>query len=95
MGSLWEDSKDRLVTPITDGSNRIQCIILKWDIVNILLCLCLYAKQMSERECINQLDELATKYIVDIYIVIGGNFNEDINSEIQTYVELRLLSPWT
>ena len=50
---------------------------------------------MSERECINQLDELATKYIVDIYIVIGGNFNEDINSEIQTYVELRLLSPWT
>ena len=85
VGILWADSIDHLVTPISDGSNRIQCIILKGDIVNILL-VSVYMPCRGQNdnflefcECIDQLGEIASKYI-DHDIVIGGDFNEDMNS---------------
>ena len=78
---MWSKRIDHLVTPISDGSNRIQCIILKRTSVNLLL-ISVYMPckgQHDNFECVDQLGEIITKYM-DHDILIGGDFNEDISA---------------
>ena len=84
VGILWSKRIDHLVTPIPDGSTRIQCVILKRKSVNLLLisvympCKGQHDNFLDFCECVDQLAEIVTKYL-DHDILIGGDFNEDIS----------------
>ncbi|CAG2193575.1 unnamed protein product [Mytilus edulis] len=83
---LWNKAIDKYIKPITDGSNRIQCVELLTSKPTIIMSVYLPTKSTTDSkiifdDCIDQLYEIVQKYKETHDIVIGGDFNEDIVKE--------------
>ncbi|CAC5398600.1 unnamed protein product [Mytilus coruscus] len=80
---LWKKDLDSIVTPLTIGNNRIQCIEINGDPNLIVISVYLPCKsstnsQTEFQECIDLLNEIMTTYEQTHQIIIGGDFNEEI-----------------
>lgn len=80
---LWRKSIDHLVTSLPDGCNRIQCIEIAGQFPIILVSIYMPCKGLRENveeftECIDQLQEIYTKYSNTHTVIFGGDFNEDL-----------------
>ena len=94
---LWKKEIDNEVTILKDGNTRIQCISIKTNDKPILVAsVYLPAKGANSniqefQECIDQLDEIVSKYSETHNIIIGGDLNEEIskslNSDRNIYVQ--------
>ncbi|CAC5367026.1 unnamed protein product [Mytilus coruscus] len=83
---LWNKAIDKYIKPISDGSNRIQCVELLTSKPAILMSVYLPTKSTTDSkiifdDCIDQLYQIVQKYKGTDEIVIGGDFNEDIVKE--------------
>ena len=83
---IWKKDIDHLVKPIPDGNERIQCIELIDKFQKPLLIISVYlptkgCHDLEEfQDCVDQLYEISQKYGRSHDILIGGDFNEDINN---------------
>ncbi|CAG2248448.1 unnamed protein product [Mytilus edulis] len=80
---LWKKNLDSIVTPLSIGNNRIQCIEINGDPNLIVISVYLPCKgstnsQTEFQECIDLLNEILTTYELTHQIIIGGDFNEEI-----------------
>ena len=83
---LWKKNISHLVSPIPDGGNRIQGIEIAGDKPTLLLsvympCKGLKANLEDYDDCLAQVHEILQKYGKTHYIIVGGDFNEDITSQ--------------
>ena len=95
---LWKKEIDNEVTILKDGNTRIQCISIKTNDKPILVASVYLgtAKGANSNiqdfpECIDQLEEIVSKYSDTHNIVIGGDLNKEIskslNSDRNIYVQ--------
>ncbi|VDI02141.1 Hypothetical predicted protein [Mytilus galloprovincialis] len=80
---LWKKNLDSIVTPLSIGNNRIQCIEINGDPNLIVISVYLPCKgstnsQTEFQECIDLLNEILATYELTHQIIIGGDFNEEI-----------------
>ena len=87
---LWTDNIDHLVRPLTDGSERIQCIELslperKLIVVSVYLPTTGGRDSLMEfQECVDQISEITEKYCQTHDILLGGDLNEDLDKNDPT-----------
>lgn len=86
---IWKTEIDHLVQPLNDGSEKIQAAEVKSATGDNLLIICVYlpAKgsknhELEYQETIDQIYELCQKFQGTHKIIIGGDINEDLNSQI-------------
>ena len=90
VGILWNNSLDSQITVLPDGGNRVQCVELKTKHKPLLLISvylpCRGKSTTSDefKDCVDQLHEIITKHEHSHYIVLGGDFNEDLHKEEQS-----------
>ncbi|CAG2245612.1 unnamed protein product [Mytilus edulis] len=79
-------SIDHLIKPLSEGSEKMQCIEILSNSAHNLLLVSVYLPSKGSRdhveeflECIDQLYELYQKYYGTHDIIIGGDLNEDLN----------------
>ncbi|KAK3089516.1 hypothetical protein FSP39_004221 [Pinctada imbricata] len=86
VGILWRKDLDHLVTAISEGNERMQCVIISMENTSILLMsVYLPTKGQSDNyvefaECISLLGAIIEKY-TDHIIIIAGDFNEDLTTD--------------
>lgn len=84
---LWKKEIDHLVTKVPDGGNRIQCIEISTTHKPLLLvsvympCKGLKGNVEEFTDCLAQLTEIYEKYTHTHILVIGGDFNEELDSK--------------
>ena len=83
---LWRKDIDHLVTTLSDGSNRIQCIEISCKDPLILVAAYMPCKGLRDNvddfvDCISQLQEIYQKYSATHTVIFGGDFNEDLQVE--------------
>ena len=87
---LWTDNIDHLVWPLTDGSERIQCIELslperKLIVVSVYLPTTGGRDSLMEfQECVDQISEITETYCHTHDILLGGDLNEDLDKNDPT-----------
>ena len=82
---LWRKDIDTIVTPLTIGNIRIQCIEITGDPNLLIISLYLPCKGSPNshnefQECIDQLHEIMSTYEQTHQVIIGGDFNEEITN---------------
>ena len=87
---LWKKQMDNAVTILPDCNTRIQCVSVKTEGKPILL-ISVYMPTKGKtstnsefQECIDQLEEVVSKYEGSQDILIGGDFNEEIHRTLNT-----------
>lgn len=85
---LWKSNIDKLVKPLDDGRERIQCIEVKGSRGNKLLLISAYLPSTGGRnhleeyrDTIDQLYEIFQKYQSTHDVVIGEDLNEDLAND--------------
>ena len=83
---LWKKNIDHLITVLPDGGERIQCVLLKSDrpmlIVSVyMLCKGATYNFAEYSDCMDQLNEILSKYKETHDFVIGGDFNETYHTD--------------
>ena len=86
---LWQKKIDHLITSITDGGNRIQCVELQGKQPILIISVYMPCRGLRDNidefeDCLSQLQEIVTKYSDTYSIIIGGDFNEDLSSSINS-----------
>lgn len=81
---LWKREIDHLIKSLPDGGNRIQCVELKGQECLLIISIYMPCKGLSDNiedfmDCVDQLNEIVTKYRATHKIIIGGDINEDIS----------------
>ena len=90
VGVLWNKSLDNVITTLPDGGNRIQCVELKTkEKPFIFISVYMPCKGKNSniddfRDCVDQLDEIITKYENSHTVIVGGDINEDIHKKEQS-----------
>ena len=74
---------DHLVTRLSDGGNRIQCIEVSSQDPLLLVSVYMPCRGLREnvdefQDCLAQLREVIKKYASTHMIMVGGDFNEDL-----------------
>ena len=82
---LWQKKIDHLITPITDGGNRIQCVELQGKKPILLISVYMPCRGLRDNiddfvDCLLQLQEILTKCSNTHAILLGGDFNEDLSN---------------
>ena len=80
---LWQSNMDHLVTRLSDGGNRIQCIEVSSQDPLLLVSVYMPCRGLREnvdefQDCLAQLREVIKKYASTHMIMVGGDFNEDL-----------------
>ncbi|CAC5421899.1 unnamed protein product [Mytilus coruscus] len=83
---LWKKNLVKLVTTLSIGDERIQCIELSGNQKLLFIAIYLPCKSSDNHldklyECIDQLHEIMEVYKATHQIIIGGDFNENIFNE--------------
>ena len=84
VGILWKKDIDHLVTVLPDGGCRIQCVAVRAERPLLLISIYMPCKGASDNyeafsECLDQLNEIVTKYGNTHDVVLGGDFNEEVS----------------
>ena len=82
---LWQKEIDHLISPITDGGNRIQCVELQGKRPILIISVYMPCRGLKDNiedfeDCLLQLQEIVTKYSNTHSIILGGDFNEDLSN---------------
>ncbi|CAG2231328.1 unnamed protein product [Mytilus edulis] len=88
-GILWRKDLDNFINPLDIGNDRICCVELlgssKLLLVSVYLpCKGTPSDSLEFYNCIDQLHEIVQSYSDSHSIIIGGDFNENILSKIDT-----------
>lgn len=83
---VWKKQIDHLITPISDGGNRIQCVEVKGDDPLLLISVYMPCRGITNnsaefRDVLDQLSVILLQYGSTHRTIIGGDMNEDMTLE--------------
>ena len=83
---LWKKDIDHLITRLPDGGNRIQCIEMACKDPMVIISVYMPCKGLKDNrdefaDCLAQLREICQKCAGTHTIILGGDFNEDLNAQ--------------